>query len=84
MFIVERPKRNRASPAEAVAIFPEQLRIGERFTNTDGEWEVVIRPVTFKQGHEVRAKIQRPGDPGTAREMTWPAYECVKVRRTST
>jgi len=46
-----------------------------------GEWEVVSRPVTFKQGHEVRARVQRP-NPGTAHETTWPAYERVKVRRT--
>ncbi len=80
---MERPKRSRPSSAEAVAIFPEQLRIGDRFTNAAGEWGVTSRPVTFKQGHEVRAKIQRPGDPGTAHETTWPAYKRVKVRRTS-
>src|SRR2546422_10862960 len=79
---MERPKRSRPSSAEAVAIFPEQLRIGDRFTNADGEWEVASRPVTFKQGHEVRAKMQRPGDPGTTHETTWPAFERVKVRRT--
>ena len=79
---MERPRRSRPASAEPVAIFPEQLRIGDRFTNADGEWEVVSRPVTFKQGHEVRAKIQRPGDPGIAHEATWPAYERVKVRRT--
>ena len=45
------------------------------------EW--LSRPMTFKQGHEVRARIQRPGDPGTGRETTWPAYERVKVQRTS-
>ena len=44
----------------------EQLRIGDRFTNNDGEWEVASRPVTFKH------------------ETTWPAFEQVKVRRTST
>ena len=81
---MERPKQSRPSSAESVAIFPEQLRIGDLFTNNDGEWEVASRPVTFKQGHEVRAKIQRPGDPGTAHEATWPAFERVKVRRTST
>jgi len=63
---MDRPKRSRASSAESVAIFPEQLRIGDRFTNNDGEWEVASRPVTFKH------------------ETTWPAFEQVKVRRTST
>ena len=78
------PKRSRPSPSEPVTVFPEQLRIGDRFTNDDGEWEVASRPVTYKEGHEVRARIQRPGDPGTAHETTWPAFERVKVRRTST
>src|SRR5207245_11136359 len=63
---MERPRRSRPASAEPVAIFPEQLRIGDRCTNADGEWQVVSRPVTFKQGHEVRARIQRPGDPGSA------------------
>ena len=48
---MDRPKRSRASSAESVAIFPEQPRIGDRFTNADGEWEVASRPVTYKQGH---------------------------------
>jgi len=39
------------------------------------------RPVTFKQGHEVRARVQRPGDPGTAREKYWAAHEKITVRR---
>src|SRR5439155_6925318 len=45
------------------------------------EWEVVSRPVTFKKGHEVRARVQRPGDPGTAREKYWAAHEKITVRR---
>src|SRR5437899_7981138 len=56
-------------------------RSATRFTTDDGEWEVVARPVTFKQGHEVRARVQRPGDPGTAREKYWAAHEKITVRR---
>src|SRR2546422_7245245 len=47
-------------------------------TNPEGaanEWEVASRPVTFKKGHEVRARVQRPGDPGTTREKYWAAHE---------
>jgi len=44
--VMDRPKRPRPAPAQGVAIFPEQLRIGDRFTNADGEWEVV--PLTFR------------------------------------
>ena len=47
---MERPKRSRPASAEPVAIFPEQLRIGDRFTNADGEWEVnlAVRTVLTK------------------------------------
>ena len=43
--------------------------------------EVASRPVTFKKGHEVRARVQRPDDPGTAREKYWAAHEKITVRR---
>ena len=69
-----------------LSIFPKQLHIGDRFTDADTEdeaheWEVVSRPVTFKKGHEVRARVQRPGDPGTAREKYWAAHQKITVRR---
>ena len=66
-----------------MSIFPGQIHIGDRFTDADAdhEWEVVSRPVTFKKGHEVRARVQRPGDPGTAREKYWAAHEKITVRR---
>ena len=75
----------RSDPGPTLSIYPHQVHIGDRFTDadTDGaaEWEVVSRPVTFKKGHEVRARVQRPGDPGTAREKYWAAHEKITVRR---
>ena len=73
------PTRRRPDPEPTVSIFPGQIHIGDRFTDADAdhEWEVVSRPVTFKKGHEVRARVQRPGDPGTARA----AHEKITVRR---
>src|SRR5438128_8847011 len=75
----------RSDPVPTLSIYPRQVHIGDRFTDadTDGaaEWEVVSRPVTFKKGHEVRARVQRPGDPGTAREKYWAAHEKITVRR---
>src|SRR5207244_9062768 len=38
---------------------------------------------TFKKGHEVRARVQRPGDPGTAREKYWAAHQKITVRRST-
>ena len=73
------PTRRRPDPEPTVSIFPGQIHIGDRFTDADAdhEWEVVSRSVTFKKGHEVRARVQRPGDPGTARA----AHEKITVRR---
>ncbi len=76
----------RPRPEPNLSIFPNQLHIGDRFTDaqagdTAQEWEVVSGPVTFKKGHEVRARVQRPGDPGSAREKFWAAHEKITVRR---
>ena len=78
--------RRRPSSDLTVSIFPGQIRIGDRFMDADTEdakheWEVISWPVTFKNGHEVRARVQRPGDPGTAREKYWAAHEKITVRR---
>src|SRR3989441_497001 len=80
------PPRRRPDPEPTLSIFPDQVHIGDRFMDADigdedKEWEVASRPVTFKTGHEVRARIQRPGDPGTAREKCWAAHQKITVRR---
>ncbi len=71
----------RSGRDSGASIFPNKLRIGDQFTDGDREWEVISRPVTFKQGHEVRARVQQPGDPQTARENYWAAHEKIAVRR---
>ena len=76
------PARQRPDRNPGVAVFPAQLHVGDRFTDAAGdEWEIASRPVTYKQGHEVRARIQRPGNPATAKEEFWPAYERLTIRR---
>jgi len=75
------------NPTPTLSIYPHQVHIGDRFTDadTDGvaEWEVVSRPVTFKKGHEVRTRVQRPGNPATAREKYWAAHDKIEVRRST-
>ena len=73
-------------PDPELSIFPDQIHIGDRFMDAgsgdeEKEREVASRPVTFKKGHEVRARVQRPDDPGTAREKYWAAHEKITVRR---
>jgi len=75
----------RSDSAPTLSIYPHQVHIGDHFTDedTDGaaEWEVMSRPVTFKKGHEVRARVQRLGNPATAREKYWAVHEKIQVRR---
>src|SRR5262245_27220621 len=40
-----------------------QLHVGDRFTDEEGEWEIVTRPWTTNAGKLVHAAIQQPGDP---------------------
>ena len=40
-----------------------------------------VPATTFKKGHEVRARVQRPDRPETSREQYWPAHIRIQVRR---
>src|SRR2546422_2841607 len=83
--LLDRPVRGRmTAPQRARTTYstlPAQLRIGDRFTDADGVWEIVSQPVILKQRDEVRARVQRPGSPGTARQIAWPAYEKLTITR---
>ena len=50
-----------------------QLRVGDRFIDEDGEWEVMSKPSTLWVGHVVRVWVQRPGDPTSMKNGIWPA-----------
>jgi hypothetical protein len=70
-FNVARPTSNR--------LLPIQLRVGDHFTEEADEWEVIERPVSLRGGKIVRATIQRPGRPETAKEKTWDAYQHLTI-----
>ena len=46
-----------------------------------GEWEGIVGPRSMAVGKTVYAFVQRPGDPGTKREMAWAAHEEITARR---
>jgi len=46
-----------------------------------GEWKVIGGPWSMAAGKTVYAFVQRPGDPGTKREMAWAAHEEITARR---
>jgi hypothetical protein len=64
-----------------ISILPMQLQVGDRYSDETGQWEVVSRPVSFRGGKSVRARVQVPGRPDTEREDTWEAHQRITVRR---
>jgi hypothetical protein len=64
-----------------ISILPMQLQIGDRYSDETGAWEVVSRPVSFRGGKSVRARVQVPGRPDTEREDAWEAHQWITVRR---
>ena len=46
-----------------------------------GEWKVIGGPWSMAAGKTVYVFVQRPGDPGIAREKYWAAHEKITVRR---
>src|SRR5262245_44048419 len=63
--------KGRADDSGTLSILPMQLHIGDRYRDETGEWEVVTRPVSFRRGKSVRARVQVPDRPDTEREDTW-------------
>jgi hypothetical protein len=59
-----------------------QLQIGDRMSDSTGDWEVVGRPDTTVGGKNVNVRVQRADKPGVTETRTWGAYEKVSVRRT--
>src|SRR5262245_43379217 len=69
------------NPDSRKRVLPMELRVGDRFRDETGEWEVVGRPFTMRAGKIVHAQVRRVGDAGSAQEATWPAHERVEVKR---
>jgi hypothetical protein len=57
------------------------LRVGDRFTDETGEWEIASQPSSAVGGKTVRARVRRVGEPAVTEERVWSGYEKVAVRR---
>jgi len=63
-------KRQEAGAPIAIAstgtirIFPTQLQIGDRMSDSTGEWEVVGRPYTTAGAKNAHIRVQRVEQPG--------------------
>lgn len=78
---VPRPRRTTAQP---LTILATQLRIGDTFTDEEGDWAITGHPYTMREGKVVHATVQRPDDPASVKERTWGAHERLTVRRAAT
>jgi hypothetical protein len=81
-------QKNRAKPsvpqgtdAATVSILPMEIQIGDRFTDAEGEWEVVSHPATLHGAKSLRARVRRTEQPAAERDVTWPAHVRVETRR---
>jgi len=68
-------------PPGTVRVLPMQLQIGNRMTDSTGEWEVVGRPYTTNGGKNAHVRVQRVSQPGVTETKMWGAYEEVTVVR---
>ncbi len=90
-------KRQKAKPAQpqlpgmppppppgTTRVLPMQLQIGDRMTDSTGDWEVVGRPYTTAGGKNTHVRVQRVDKPGVTETRLWGSYEKVTVIRRAT
>ena len=70
------------APPGTPRVLPMQLQIGDRMTDSTGEWEVVGRPYTTNGSKNAHARVQRVSQPGVTETKMRAAFEKVRVRRT--
>ena len=68
-------------PPGTVRVLPMQLQIGDRMTESTGEWEVIGHPYTTAGGKNSHVRVQRVDKPGMTETRLWGSYEKVTVIR---
>src|ERR1700756_2666822 len=68
-------------PPGTTRVLPMQLQIGDRMTDSTGEWQVVGRPYTTAGGKNSHVRVQRVDNPGTMETRLWGSYEKITVVR---
>ena len=63
-------KRQKAKPGQP-PLPGRQLQIGDRMTDSTGEWEVVGRPYTTNGGKNAHVRVQRVSQPGVTETKMW-------------
>src|SRR5947209_6672918 len=70
-------------PPGTTRVVPMLLQIGDRMTDSTGEWEVIGRPYMTAGGKNANVRVQRADKPGVTETKMWGAYEKVSVKRAS-
>ena len=68
-------------PPGTTRVLPMQLQIGDRMTDSTGEWEVIGRPYTTNGRKNAHVRVQRVSQPGVTETRMWGAYEKISVIR---
>ena len=76
-----KPRATRGPDTEVVSILPMDIQIGDRFTDEEGEWEVISHPATLHGAKSLRARVRQTGPAADERDVTWPAHVKVEIRR---
>jgi hypothetical protein len=72
------PRRTKPGAAQGadgavVSVLPMDIQVGDRFTDEEGDWEVVSHPATLHSAKSLRAGVRRAEKPAAERDVTWPA-----------
>jgi len=68
-------------PPGTARVLPMPFQIGDRMTDSTGEWQVVGRPYTTAGGKNSHVRVQRMDKPGVTETRMWGSYEKVTVIR---
>jgi hypothetical protein len=74
---VARPRSKKSAPAK---ILPMQLRVGDRFSDETGEWEIASQRYPTAGGESVTANVRRVDRPATVEDRTWVSHERIRVK----
>ena len=80
---LRRSLRGREWPVRLLAYhpLPMKLRLGDRFSDTTGEQEIVGPPRLTADNRTVHARVRRLDPPAAVEERTWLAHDRIRVRR---
>ena len=77
------PGRPPPLPLRTTRVLPIQLQIGDRMTDSTGEWKWSGDRTPTNGGKNAHVRVQRASQPGVTETKMRGAYEKVSVRRTT-